>query len=181
VEEIAMNKRKLFAMVVLFCGPCCFAQTASNTANEKQTSPNPVFSVTVAPPDGPIRLGSSINITVTVTNISGKEIYWESDRGKDSVYKAFVVLLKKDGREVETTFFHREISGRQRPDDPREAGSGSSILLPHPPGKMFAMTIDLKRLYEITEPGLYTLDVCRFDDYSKTIVRSKTLTLKIVS
>jgi hypothetical protein len=175
-----MNGRKLLAMVVLFCGPCCFAQAASNTANQVQTFLNPVFSITAVPPDGSIRLGTSINVTVTVTNISGKEIYWESERGKDSVYKAFVVLLKKDGREVGTTFFQRKISGRQRQDDPAEVDSGSSISLPHPPGKMFAMTIDLKRLYEITEPGLYTLDVSRFDDYSKTIVRSKTLTLKIV-
>jgi len=42
------------------------------------------------------------------------------------------------------------------------------------------MPIDLKRLYEIKEPGVYTLDVSRFDEDSKTMVRSKTLTLKIV-
>jgi|GraSoi2013_100cm_1033763.scaffolds.fasta_scaffold181637_1 hypothetical protein len=41
------------------------------------------------------------------------------------------------------------------------------------------MPIDLNRLYEIKQPA-YLLDVSRFDEDSKTTVRSKTLTLKIV-
>lgn len=176
-----MKWSKLFAMVVLFSGPHCFGQTSPNAPTEKLPMVDPGYSIAVAPPNGPVRLGSPINVIVTVTNTSGKELYMASDRGKDGTYKDFVVLLMRHGREVETTVFHRRIRGRQRPDDPPEVESfGSSILLPHPPGKMFVMTIDLKRLYEITEPGAYTLDVSRFDDYSKTTVRSKTVTLKIV-
>jgi len=173
-----MKRSKPLPMLVLLLGPYCFGQVPPTTA--KPTSLNPEFSITVDPPAAPSRLGSPINITVTVTNISGKEIYWSSDIGKDTVYKAFGILLKKDGREVETTFFHRKITGRQRPDDPPEAEGGSSIALPHPPGKMFVMTIDLTRLYEIKGAGLYTLGVSRFDEYSKTTVRSKTLTLNIL-
>ena len=115
-----------------------------------------------------------------MTNISGKEIYMESNRSQDAKYTDFTYLLAKDGREVETTLFHTKISGRNRPDDPPEVWNGSSIVLPHPPGTIFVMPIDLKRLYEIKEPGVYTLDVSRFDEDSKTMVRSKTLTLKIV-
>jgi hypothetical protein len=42
------------------------------------------------------------------------------------------------------------------------------------------MTIDLKRLYEITEPGEYTLDVSRIEDGNKTTVHANIVTLKIV-
>jgi len=175
-----MKWAKLFVVPVLISGPYCFGQTSRNVATKQPVPPNPVFSITVDPPAGPIKLGSPINFTVTVTNISDKEIYWESDRGKDTVYKAFAVLLMKGGHEVETTFFHRKITGRQRTDDSQEVETGSSISLPHPPGKMFVMTIDLERLYEIREPGVYTLDVSRFDEDSKTTVRSNFLTLKIV-
>jgi hypothetical protein len=173
-----MRWTKSFAMVAVLSGLSCFGQTPSNTEGTKLISPAPSFSIAVVPPDD-IRLGSPINVIVTVTNVSGKEIYIQSDRGKDSAYKGFFYALTRDGREVETTFFHRKITGRQRPDDPPEVLHGSSIVLPHPPGKMFTFTIDLTRLYEITEPGLYTLDVSRFDDDSKTTVRSKSLTLKI--
>ena len=44
---------------------------------------------------------------------------------------------------------------------------------------MFTVTIDLKRLYEIKERGVYTLHVSRPDENSKTTVRSNPLTLKI--
>jgi hypothetical protein len=86
----------------------------------------------------------------------------------------------KDSREVETTFFHRKITGRNRPDDPDEVWAGSFIVLPHPPGLIYQMQVDLRRLYEIKEPGAYTLEVGRFDQDHKTQVHSNTLTLKIV-
>jgi hypothetical protein len=53
------------------------------------------------------------------------------------VYTAFAVMLTKNGTEVETTVFDRKITSRQRPGDPQEVQAGSSISLPHPPGKMF--------------------------------------------
>jgi hypothetical protein len=42
------------------------------------------------------------------------------------------------------------------------------------------MTLDLTRLYDVKDPGLYMLVVSRFDEYSNTTVRSKPLTLNIV-
>jgi hypothetical protein len=45
---------------------------------------------------------------------------------------------------------------------------------------MFVMTIDLKRLYQITEPGDYTLEVSRDAEDDKTVVHSNSLALKIL-
>src|SRR5882672_3492270 len=100
-----MKRDKFLALVLLLSGPNCFSQTPpAATAKPKQ---NPVFSIAVAPPDDPIKLDSPILITVTVTNISGREAYWASDRGADGGYTDFRYLLMKDGHEVETTLFHR--------------------------------------------------------------------------
>jgi hypothetical protein len=171
---------------ILFAAAAALLLAVSSLA---QTSPTaegenvPVFSLTVDPPAAPITLGSRIDITVTLKNISGKEIYLSWDRGQDTVYRAFSVLLTHDSREVETTYFERLITGRMRPSDPDptlETLSRSSISLPSPPEKMFVMTIDVTRLYEITGPGPYTLTVSRFDEYSKTVVHAKPLTLNIV-
>ena len=117
-----MKRTELFALVVLLVG-CCFGQVSPNTATTKSPSASPGYTLTVAPPADPIGLESPINITVTVTNTSAKEILWRSDRGRDSVYKAFRILLMKDGNEVETTAFQRRITGRERPDDPQGGGS----------------------------------------------------------
>jgi hypothetical protein len=173
-----MKLLKFTLIAIIVFGPSCFAQKGSN--GRLPASVNPVFSITVADPAQPIHLGSPINVTVTVTNISGKEIYLASDKGPNAKYKDFSYLLEKAGHEVETTLFHRRMSGRLRPDDPADPLGSSSIVVPHPPGPIFAMTIDLTRLYEINQPGEYTLIVSRFDEDSKTIIHSNTLTINIL-
>lgn len=163
-----MKWNKFFATVVLLSGPCCFAQ-APTAETEKPSKQNPLFSIAVAPTDDPINLGSPVPVTVTVTNISGKGAAWPSERGENGQYKEFRYLLMKDGHEVEMTVFHRTMLTDRR----------SAISLTVPPGVVRIFTINLKRLYEIKEPGLYTLEVSFFDESSKAIVHSNSLTLEI--
>jgi len=108
-------------------------------------------------------LASLINVKVTVKNITDKEIYL----GPSGVQMGWRlhglrVLADEDGREVKTRL-SRKFTGRQRPDDPVACGLACFKVLPHPPGLIYQMTIDSKRLYEIKEPGVYTLEVSRFD------------------
>jgi hypothetical protein len=174
-----MGWTKASVVLVPLLGLCCFGQTSSNAAANRSTTVDPGYSIMVAPPADPIRLGSPINVTVTVKNISEREIYWRSEFS-DTAYRAFSVLLMKNGSEVETTSFGRKVRGQQRPGDPPDVEGGGSILSSVAPGKSFSLTLDLKRLYEITEPGLYTLDVSRMEDGNAANVRAKTLTLKVV-
>ncbi len=167
-----------FTMAIFLFGPCCFAQTPPNAVSDKSATLKPEFSLVVAPPAGPIRLGVAINVSVTVTNVSGKEIYWATE-SPDTPYRAFDILLKKDGQKVETTVFHRKITGTQRPDDPADVELGNATVSPIPPGKSFTLSIDLTRLYQITERGAFTLDVGRYDEDTKTAVHSNTLILNI--
>jgi hypothetical protein len=175
-----MKRSGLAVAIILSFGPCCVGQTPTSATAGSAISDKPVFTITLAPPIGPIRIGSPIVVTVTVTNVSGKDIYLGSDRGKNAAYKDFGYLLTKDGQQVETTVFHRRITGQNRADDPPQMESSSSIVLSHPPGKIFVMKVDLNRLYKISEPGVYTLVASQFDDYSKTTVRSDPLILTVV-
>jgi hypothetical protein len=174
-----MKRDKFLVLVLLLFGPSCFPQSPPAATEKRKQSP--VFSIDVAPPDDPVKLDAPILISVTVTNISGKEANWASERGAEGKYTEFRYLLMKDGREVGTALFHRVITGKLRPDDPVEIWTGSTILLTHPPGVMFKFKIDLKRLYEIKESGVYTVEARLFDDYSKTIVHSNILMLKVTS
>ena len=130
----------------------CLAQNSPTVAPERQ-QPNPGFSILVTAATTPCKLGDPVQVRVTVTNTTDHDIGWSSERIKEPQYMACRYRLERNGREVETTFFHRKITGRNRVGDPNEVYAGSSILLPHPPGKMFEMKIDLSRLYEITETG----------------------------
>lgn len=157
------------------------AQTLPKTAGSTPPPSSPAFVIAVDGPTPPVHLESPLTVNITVTNVSKKEIWWEWYRAtdSDSGYKAFAFLVTRGGHEVETTFFYRKISNRQRSDDPQEVMSGSLFPVTYPPGKMFTVTIDLKRLYEIKEPGVYKLVVSRPDENSKTTVRSNPLTLKV--
>ena len=163
---------------------CCFgqAQTSPAVSNQNAASSASGYTITLAHPSKPFHLDSSMQATMTITNITDGDVFWRAIRSaeKDSWYSGFHFELKKDGKEAETTFFHRKASGRQRPDDPAEVWSGSTILLPKPPGIMFVMTIDLKHLYQITETGEYTLEVSRVAEDEKTFVHSNSVTVKIV-
>ncbi len=157
-----------------------FGQTAPSKATDKPRSSSPVFSIVVDPPPAPIHMGAPVKVKITVTNVSGHAISWESARGPDSEYRAFTFLLTKDGQEAETTYLHRKISGRPRPEDPIQWDPTSLFPGSDPPGNVSVMTIDLKRLYDIKQPGTYRLSVSRFDDYSNTVVRATPVTLSIV-
>ena len=162
-------------LMVLVCS--CYAQ--DNAPNIVQQSTDPGFSIVVAGPTRQPKVNEPLKVTITVTNTTNHVVYWSSDVGKDTQYTAFHYDLEQNGHEVETTFFHRKVTGRNRPGDPEETYSSSSVLLPHAPGKMFEMTIDLKRLYEISAPGQYTLQVSRYDEATKSTVRSNTIVLDI--
>ena len=165
---------------------CCFGSSQASLAvgNESSASTSAGYTITLTQPTNPFSLDSTIRVIMTVKNTTHGDVLWRAVRGadgdKDSWYPEFRFLLKKEGKEVETTFFHRKISGRQRPNDPVEVWSGSTILLPMPPGIMFKITVDLKRLYQITEPGQYTLEISRIAEDDKTIIHSNTVTFSVV-
>jgi hypothetical protein len=163
----------------LFLAPYCLGQAHANIGAQEPKASSPAFSIAVDGPTSPIRLGSPIKVNVTVTNTTGKNIFWEWDRGKDATYKAFTFLLVRGGREAETTVFHRKMSGRQRHDDPPEAATLSPMPVSYPPGKMFTVLIDINRIYDIKESGAYTLKIGSFDQRSNATVQSNSLTLKI--
>ena len=147
----------------------------------KPSSPPPaVFSIMLNGPTEPIRMGTPVNVKVTLMNVSGKDIYLAFERGSNTAYRAFSYSFVKGGRESETTLFHRQLTAKLRHDDAAPPLGSSSIVLSYPPGPIFTATIDLSRLYEIKEPGQYTLVVSRFDEDSKTMVHSNSLNLKMM-
>jgi hypothetical protein len=132
MEEICMRVLVSTLGMAMFFAQFCLGQTSPNPAGPRPQSSSPVFVIAVDSPTPPVRLDSPIKVNITVTNVSGKEIWWQWDRYKDATYKAFTFLLTKEGHEVETTFFHRKVSNRQRADDPQEVRLEAYFRLPIP-------------------------------------------------
>jgi hypothetical protein len=167
----------MFVIIIWLGGSTGFGRPFTYQAAQSAPKSNPGYSISVASPSEPPHLGSPINFVITVT-VGSKSGYWKAQRG-DAAYRAFRFVLERDGRETETTVFHRRITARERPEDPPGNVDGSSIVSTVAPGTSLAFTIDLTKLYEITEPGTYTLDVSRVEDDNKTIVRAKPVTFTV--
>lgn len=74
------------------------------------------------------------------------------------------------------------VRNEPHPDDQPETtqGSGSSVVSALEPGKSFTLSVDLTKLYRITEPGQYTLEVSRTEEDNKGVVHSNKVTLTIL-
>ena len=164
-------------MAALLAGTCSVAQVGPSSSRPAPASPR--FTIVIGPVENPCKAGGPLLVTFLVTNISDEKIAWRSERAGEIALKEYSYLLRRDGREAKTTVLNRRLTGRQRPDDPPEVEQSTSILLLHSQGVMFTIKVDLTRLYEINEPGEYTLDISRFDEDSNTAVHSNTLRFKV--
>ena len=165
--------------VAMLVGLRSYGQVSADSATKESLPATPDFSLKVVGPSQPVRMGSPIPVSVTVKNVSNKEIQWRSEFA-DTAYQAFHFQLTQNGQEMEKTPFHRRVRGEQRPGDPAAVESGSSIVSPVSAGKSFSFSIDLTRLYQIKTPGQYTLRVSRLDDSDGgAIVFSNAVTVTV--
>ncbi|MGO8788440.1 MAG: hypothetical protein ACLQVL_13815 [Terriglobia bacterium] len=175
-----MKLVKWFAFATLFTAITCLAQDSSSIPGTRSGPASAGYSLTIATPPEQLHLSAPINIAITVKNISDNEVYWRAV-SDNTAYRAFHFLLEKDGKEVGITRFHRIILRHElRPDDQPESMRESSIVSALEPGKSFTLTVDLNKLYEITVPGQYTLEVSRTEEDNKTTVRSNRVTIKLI-
>ena len=135
------------------------------------------FSISLSVANGSVKLGSPMNITVTVTNTSKSDIGLRS--GPEPAYRFFHFILRQQDQELPKTAFHRALRGENLKEDPPRIVGGSSIMFTLEPGHSVNFTLDLQRLYNITKPGSYTLIAERDDEIQKVKVRSAPLVFEI--
>jgi hypothetical protein len=168
-----------------FCGVLLFAtfalaQAPSSAPATKPAGTPAAFSLAISPVKAEVQVGEPKLITLVGTNLLSVNLLWLVDKGSDPICRDYHFLLLKDGHEVETTKLHRRLTGRTRPGDGEPVLMRSSFGVLQPPGKMFEYTVDLNDLYTITEPGIYTAVISRYDDASKSTVRSNEVTFAVV-
>src|SRR5215467_8686122 len=120
---MTMKWINMFGMLGLIAACFCVVHTASLPSSQSPSSQSGL-SITLSPPADPITLAAPIKIVITVKNTSNQDLLWTAEFGHTE-YKAFHVLLTKDGHEPETTLFHRMLRGTRRPDDPTVRSHGS--------------------------------------------------------
>lgn len=115
-----------------------------------------------------------------MTNHGSVPFQWEVTN-PDTAYKSFDYLLTYEGTKVRTTAFHRFIKGQSEPGDPMQSPSGGTMLAVIAPGASVSFTIDINKLYELTQSGTYTLLASHRDDSTGSVIRSEPIHVVIES
>lgn len=126
---------------------------------------------------GDCEVGKPMVVAIRVKNISDHPVSFRSY----SFYPAYSYyrwLLTHNGKPVETTAFHRMLFGQQRPEDPPAIASGSHMYSSIAPNDGFELAADLNKMFVITEPGEYSLQI-ELRDQDGSSPKSNILVLKI--
>ena len=147
-------------------------------AQSKASPPAPpVFSLNLETAKSSVKVGSHVNIGVTLTNQSNHTIMIEHDIGHKGEFQYVVTVLNEDNGEPNKTEYHHALRGEQTANP--ILIQGSTIELPLEPLKSVVDVIDVSQLYDLNVPGKYVIQVQRTASYSKTVVKSNIITVTV--
>jgi len=130
-----------------------------------------------------MKVGSPVVITVTLANISGRDIEVEREiRGTD----CRVDVRDISGKSVQDSKFGLLYNGHDTVGDvsqvnPRDL-NGATVDIPVKAGKTLAWGLDVGKFYDLSKPGQYSIFVQRLDpeDPSLPWVKSNVITVSII-
>jgi hypothetical protein len=139
----------------------------------------PVVSITLAPIQGTVNVGSPLIVRVTMTNRSDHDIsFWNSAKG----YYKVEVRDKNDELPKETkTGFAR--NGHANTEDiarqDLHALDDSGACVPLKPGQTWVDNVDVSKRYDINQTGDYSIYVATEDPENSHLVKSNTITVTV--
>jgi hypothetical protein len=177
-----MRNFAIAVLTLLFPVLPCSGQPIGGKAKPAIESGKPNYTITLTPPSGPLSLTSPLLIEMYYTNTTNSDIYMTANMC--STCTGQQILLTKGGKEVETTPWQRMTTGRGQPSDAKlfPRSHGNTRVFRYPPGVFWKVNLDLRKFYNITEPGEYKVTVIRTEatKEAKVVVKSNTVALDIV-
>jgi hypothetical protein len=161
-EEI-MRIRRFVSLTVFGLVPLLLG------ANAQKPKP---FRLSIRPLQASVRAGSEVRIEVTLRNVSGRQIAMpKSDEGGDYL----VEVRDGKGRMARDTELGRKLK------DPGTVRVSSAPLYPLKPQESLKDEIAVGKLYEVSNPGEYTISVARPipEELGTGVVKSNTITVTV--
>jgi len=169
-------------VLTLFGGHPCLGQATAERVNPSVESSKPNYTITITPPSGPLSITSPLLVEMYYTNTTDSDIYMTVNICSTCTGER--VILTKNDNEIEATPFHRMSTGRGTASDRKVYPNHhfNSRTLSFRPGVFWKFKLDLRKLYNITEPGEYTLMAYRTEYTSdgEVVIKSNTVNLVIV-
>ncbi len=136
---------------------------------QRASAAQPPFSIVISTPRDTVKAGSNVDVEVTVTNTSDHDIKYRRLNWPH---------VKQDVRDSK---------GRPAPETPygRELHAGHVGPTRNPlrgalePGKTNRVRYPLTMIYDLSQPGTYTVQEEQEDPETKTFVKSNTITVTV--
>jgi hypothetical protein len=176
--EREMKKFLPVALLILTvqCLPL-FAKQA--TPNQ---SPPPAISLSIAGLENSIKTGPPIKVEATITNESNADVSLIFNAVEDRGGLDYSVSVKNEHSAVPPdTKFGRALKGLTNPALRTEETpvDGSIFFTDLKPRGQWTDTIEISKLFDLTQPGKYSIQLSRFDDVSHSYVKSNVVTITI--
>ncbi len=143
-----------------------FIVLATFTVGFAQSS-EPEFSLDLKMQHDTVKIGSPIEGKVILTNTSHQDVEVYIDRGRDAHRSGFTIeFLDAQGKAPDLT-------------------AEGSVIIGFPghrtlkPGGTVEYTSNLTNMYNVTQPGAYTVQAQILDGKTRTIVKSNTVTITL--
>lgn len=113
-----MKLQGVIPVVVVFAGTALSYAQIWRTDNTKQPEGTPAISLTLSVNPQQIKLGESTQLEVSITNLSGGEIFVYKDIGQSDNSSYDVLVVDDKGVDAPTTPYYRYLHGTRLPGDP---------------------------------------------------------------
>lgn len=152
-------------------------------------SPTPAFSLNITAEPEAVKPGGEVALSITLTNNARQQIFFQTDRYHPE--RNFTIsVMDPAGEGAGKTRAYRDATGDKTgkdavepPADPTHAviimGSrGISGVLP---GRSLLEKVVLNKLFDLNQPGKYTIQVEKVDDLSKTVIKSNIVAVTVAN
>jgi hypothetical protein len=142
-------------------------------------SMKPPFTLSIVPAEPIVKAGSSVFVDATVANKSNHELSMSST--KDHAGHEYSIDVWDDkGATAPETKFGRVQSGHETAEDAKEPVEMNTFDVGHVtlnPGKALTDRVNVSLIYDLSRHGKYTIQSMRYDEESKSFVRSNKVTV----
>ncbi len=146
----------------------------------------PAFSLSISTEHNTVAVGSPVLLKIRLTNLSNHVL---DDDANPVIAGDFIEVRDLSDKPALMTRFYWHATGRKVPkeqvvagaDDPHVGHGLGGRGLHVQPGGTGQIGADITRLYDLSRPGKYTVQVSRFDPDSRTTVKSNKVEIRITS
>ena len=160
-----MSRFRRTSKILFLAGILCLGLTGVSPGQPRGRDSTP-FSIKIHTPRSVVKTGSALRVSVEIKNTSNADIHYGG--GVPIVDPA---VWDFEGKPAHETALKRKLWSQSAPS--------LLVLLTLHPDQTYESTLEIGKLYDLTKPGKYNIQVQRRDLDTRILVKSNTITVRV--